>query len=446
MMNREDFRLKTGLGKRKQENGSGYEDKEGYDSYSVFDDTREQGRKRDDFRRGTAIGFLGCLCLVFVVTLILTGTGILRFSRFSMAAGQYTALENKILSKVNILEQYISAYFLDEVDDKKMADSVYKGVINGLGDDYATYYTEEEFKDIQEKNSGIYYGIGAYIATDQTTGLVQIVKPMKNSPVEKAGGKAGDLIYKVDGKDTTGMEISEVQALVKGKKGSKVILTLIRGNKQVEITVIRDEIKEDTVEHTMLPNKIGYVQVTGFEEVTTEQFSDAVDDLEKQKQKAMIIDLRDNGGGLLDSAVTMLDKILPKGLVVYSEDKKGEKHEYFAEDKDEFTKPLVILVNENSASASEVFSGAIQDEKAGTLIGTQTFGKGIVQGIFDLGDGSALKITTAKYYTPKGRNIHGKGLTPDVEVKLEEKTETLSDGKTKVDNQLKTAWEYLMTK
>ena len=234
-----------------------------------------------------------------------------------------------------------------------------------------------------------------------------------------------------------------MQALIKGEKGSKVELTLIRQQGEVKVTVTRDEIVEDTVASQMLDGKIGYIQVTSFEQVTSEQFRDAVDKLEAKGEEGLIIDLRDNGGGLLDTAVDMLDRLLPEGLVVYSMDKGGNKQEYNAKDPDKFDKPLVVLVNGKSASASEVFSGALQDKKAGKLLGTKTFGKGIVQGIFALQDGSAVKMTTSKYYTPNGRNIHGKGLTPDIEVELSEKPEKLPVSGKRVDNQIKAAYDYL---
>lgn len=398
---------------------------------------------KKSFTKGMLLGTSGTLLVAMVLGLALVLTGRVGVPVSSRVEGNRD-LRQKVERKAKELETYIDRYFLDQIDGDWMADSIYKGIIDGLGDTYAAYYNKEEFKQIQESTSGIFCGIGAYISADTKTGIVSIVKPMKNSPAEKAGVEAGDLIYAVDGKEVTGMEISKVQALVKGEKGTKVELTLIRDNRQKKVKVTRDEIQEDTVAYQMLPGKIGYVQVTSFEQVTPEQYNQAIKALEKKGQKGMIIDLRDNGGGLLDAAVSMADRILPKGLVVYSKDKDGEKQEFFAEDQDEFKKPLVILVNENSASASEVFSGAIQDEKAGTLVGTQTYGKGIVQSMFDLGDGTGLKMTTAKYYTPKGRDIHGKGLTPDVKAELTEEISTLSDGKTKVDSQMKAAHDYLM--
>ncbi len=393
--------------------------------------------------KGFFLGASSCFLGMVILVLVLEIAGIMNLSGVLAIGGTYSALEHKILNKVNVLEMFINEYFLDEIDEEKMADSVYKGVVNGLGDEYAAYYTAEEYQDIMEKTSGVYCGIGAYISVDADTGLVTIVSPMKNSPCEKAGIENGDIIFAVDGKEVTGVEISQVQALVKGVKGSEVVLTIIRGEKQMDITVIRDEIVEDTVNSRMLDDRIGYIQISGFEQVTPKQFESALEKLEKKGQRGLIIDLRDNGGGLLDSAVEMLDRMLPKGVVVYSKDKKGEKQEYMAEDDDSFDKPLVILVNEKSASASEVFCGAIQDEGKGKLLGTKTFGKGIVQGVFGLDDGSAIKMTIARYYTPKGRNIHGKGLKPDIEVELKDIVEKLPESGMEVDNQVKAAFDYL---
>lgn len=396
--------------------------------------------------KGFFLGASSCFLGMIVLVLVLDIAGIMNLSGVLAVGGTYSALEHKILNKVNVLELFIKEYFLDDIDEEKMADSVYKGVVNGLGDEYAAYYTAEEYQDIMEKTSGVYCGIGAYISVDSDTGLVTVVSPMKNSPCEKAGVEDGDVIYAVDGKEVTGTEISQVQALVKGVKGSEVVLTIIRGEEQMDITVVRDEIEEDTVSSQMLDDKIGYIQISSFEQVTPKQFESALKELEKQGQKGLIIDLRNNGGGLLDSAVEMLDRMLPKGVVVYSKDKKGEKQEYMAKNDDSFDKPLVILVNENSASASEVFCGAIQDEEKGKLLGTKTFGKGIVQGVFGLDDGSAIKMTTARYYTPKGRNIHGKGLMPDIEVELKDKVEKLPESGMEVDNQVKAAFDFLVKK
>ena len=400
--------------------------------------------KDREFGNGFLCGILGALGVLIVLILGLELAGVLDLGSVVLGApGKRTAMERKIRRKVDVLESYIDTYFLDEIDEEMMAEAVYKGVVNGLGDAYAAYYTADEYKQIQEKTEGIYCGIGTYISADNENGIVTIIKPMKNSPAEKAGVLAGDILYAIDGEEVSNMEISQVQALIKGEKGSKVELTLIRQQGEVKVTVTRDEIVEDTVASQMLDGKIGYIQVTSFEQVTSEQFRDAVDKLEAKGEEGLIIDLRDNGGGLLDTAVDMLDRLLPEGLVVYSMDKGGNKQEYNAKDPDKFDKPLVVLVNGKSASASEVFSGALQDKKAGKLLGTKTFGKGIVQGIFALQDGSAVKMTTSKYYTPNGRNIHGKGLTPHIEVELSEKPEKLPVSGKRVDNQIKAAYDYL---
>lgn len=400
--------------------------------------------KKNQWLLGLITGIAGSIGCMLLALICLQYTGKINLANVIQTSQKSSQLKKEISVKGNLLEAYIDEYFLEKIDGEKMADSVYKGIVNGLGDDYAAYYTKKEYQEIQEKSQGVYCGIGAYIATDSETGLVSIQQPMKNSPSEKAGLKAGDIIYAVDGEEMTGKEISQVQAKVKGKENSKVTLTVIRDKKKLDIEVIRGKIEEDTVSSRMLDNKIGYVQVSSFEEVTPKQFKKAIKKLEAKGEKGLLIDLRENGGGLLDSAVDMLDQMLPKGLVVYSKDKKGSKQEYYAKDDKAFTKPVVILVNGNSASASEVFSGAMQDKKAATLVGTQTFGKGIVQGVYSLGDGTALKMTVAKYYTPKGRNIHKKGLTPDVKVSLSKKMETLPKSGLKVDNQLKTGYDYLL--
>ena len=232
--------------------------------------------------KGFFLGASSCFLGMVILVLVLEIAGIMNLSGVLAIGGTYSALEHKILNKVNVLEMFINEYFLDEIDEEKMADSVYKGVVNGLGDEYAAYYTAEEYQDIMEKTSGVYCGIGAYISVDADTGLVTIVSPMKNSPCEKAGIENGDIIFAVDGKEVTGVEISQVQALVKGVKGSEVVLTIIRGEKQMDITVIRDEIVEDTVNSRMLDDRIGYIQISGFEQVTPKQFESALEKLEKK--------------------------------------------------------------------------------------------------------------------------------------------------------------------
>ncbi|MDE7052064.1 MAG: S41 family peptidase, partial [Lachnospiraceae bacterium] len=265
---------------------------------------------------------------------------------------------------------------------------------------------------------------------------------------ERAGIKAGDIIYAVDGESTAGKDLTTVLSKIKGEAGTKVVLKIWRkgGRNYLDIEVTRKIIEENTVSSKMLPGNTGYIKVTGFEEVTNKQFSNAVSNLEKSGMKSLIIDLRDNGGGLLTAATGMLDRLLPKGLLVYTKDKSGVAEEYFAEDDRCVKVPMAILVNGNSASASEVFSGALQDNGVAKLVGTKTFGKGIVQTIFGMDDGTAIKMTTSRYYTPKGRNIHKTGLEPDIEVNLDENTLPKNGEEFAIDNQMQTALDYLAGK
>ena len=360
------------------------------------------------------------------------------------SAGSNSGLEKQISKKAEFIGKYIDKYYLDEIDGQKMADSIYKGIFNGLGDDYAGYYTADEYKDITEKSSGTYCGIGAVVERKKT-GDISIVRPFDGSPAQKAGIKAGDIIYAVDGENIVGQDLTTVLSKIKGEDGTKVVLKVVREgeNDYLDIEITRGKVEENTVSSRMLEGNTGYIKVTGFEEVTNKQFKNAVDTLEASGMKSLIIDLRDNGGGLLSAAVGMLDRMLPKGLLVYTKDKNGVAEEYFAEDDKCVEVPIAILVNENSASASEVFSGALQDNGVAKLVGTKTFGKGIVQTIFSLDDGTAIKMTTSKYYTPKGRNIHKTGLDPDIEVKLDESTLAGEGEEFAIDNQMQAAVSYL---
>lgn len=355
-------------------------------------------------------------------------------------------LNSSLQRKMTEIQSYVNQFFLDDIDQEKMQDAVCKGLVNGLGDTYAAYYNEEEYQDMKEKTSGNYCGIGAVVSQSATDGAISIVQTIKGGPAEKAGMKSGDMIVEVDGISTQGMDLTALISKTKGDAGTKVKVTVLRDGHQKKYTITRKEIHSQTVEYRMLDDKIGYIAVSSFEEVTKQQFRDALKKLEKEGEKSLIIDLRNNGGGLLSTAVDMLDRLLPKGTLVYTKDKNGEKEVYSATDEESFDKPVAILVNENSASASEVFSGAMQDYKKAVLVGNTTFGKGIVQTVFDLPDGTALKLTTSKYYTPKGRNIHGTGLEPDIPVTLDETTYNQKKSGLTIDNQMERAVEYLLNK
>lgn len=400
--------------------------------------------KDKKFLKGFLAGLLSMMACVLVICVALVGTG--RMNLSSLFADSGSIVNNRLNGKMTEIQRYIDKYFLDDIDESKMQDSICKGMVDGLGDTYAAYYNEDEYKDMQEKTSGNYCGIGAYVSQSATDGAISVVQPIKDSPAEKVGLKSGDVISEVDGKSIEGMDLTAVVSKMKGEAGTKVKITVIRKNHKKEFTIVREEIHSQTVASEMLDNKIGYIAVSSFEEVTKQQFRDALEKLENEGEKSLIIDLRNNGGGLLSTAVDMLDRMLPEGVVVYTKDKEGNKEEYSSTAKESFDKPVVILVNENSASASEVFSGAMQDYKEGILVGATTFGKGIVQTVFNLQDGTALKLTTSKYYTPKGRNIHGTGLKPDISVALDQETFTQKKSGIVIDNQMKAAVDYLQKK
>ena len=385
-------------------------------------------------------------CFVMIIT-VASYTGKIDLSSvFRVQNSQITDKQAaKIKDKINLLSAYIDKYYLNDIDYDKMADSVYKGILNGLDDKYAAYYTKDEYKDISEKSSGVFCGIGAYMSQDPKTGVLTIIGVVQGSPAQKAGVKKGDILLEVDGENIESKDISYTVSKVKGKEGTSVEITVNRKNvaEPLKMKIKREVIKDKTVAHKMLDSNIGYVSVSGFEEVTKKQFIKAIDDLEKKGEKGLIIDLRDNGGGLLNTAIGMLDRLLPKEMVVYTKDKTGVAQEYYTKDKKEVNVPIVILVNGNSASASEVFCGALWDYGKAKLIGTKTFGKGIVQSSFALEDGTAIKFTTSKYYTPKGKNIHGKGFEPDVKVEYTGKIIKLKETGIKVDNQVKAAIDYL---
>lgn len=345
----------------------------------------------------------------------------------------------KTMQKINKIEKAIDKYYKGDVDEEKLEDYTYKGLVAGLGDPYSDYYSEKEFTELMESTNGVYSGIGLYLTQNMQTGVITVVKPIKGSPSDGKGLKKGDILTQIDGKDVkTGEDLSEIVKKIKGEEGTKVSLTFLRGDKTKKYTFTRKSIETPTVETKMLEDHIGYLSILEFDEVTVKQFEAGIKKLKGQGMKSLIIDLRDNPGGLLSAVVEIADDILPKGKIVYTEDKNGKKKYYNAEDDDQLDIPLCVLVNGNSASASEILAGAVKDRKAGTLVGEKTFGKGIVQGFFDLGDDSYVKLTYSSYYTPAGHNIHKKGIEPNVTVK--------DDEKTKKDEQIEEAKKILNKK
>lgn len=325
------------------------------------------------------------------------------------------------------IEKLVEENYLEETDSDTLAEGMYAGMMASLQDSYSGYFSEENYKRLMEFTEGKYTGIGLTMQQDQETKEITVYDCYAGSPAEKAGVKKGDMIYKVGDRLASEMSVTEVANEIKNGNVEEVKFTIKRGEEEIEVTIIPDTVEIPVVNSRMLKNKQGYVQIKEFTEGTPEQFRIAYEGLKKENMKGMIIDLRNNPGGLLTSVCETLEQILPEGMIVYTEDKYGNRDEHTCEGKTPIEIPLVVLINEESASAAEIFAGAVKDHQIGTLAGTTTFGKGIVQKTYALGDGSAVKMTVSKYYTPKGVNIHGEGIHPDVEVKWTEKEENLSD-------------------
>ena len=356
---------------------------------------------------------------------------------------QPSAAEEELMSdyftaKMELLANLVDQYYMYDISVEDMRTGAYKGLLEGLGDPYTCYYTAEEFDDLMESTSGTYYGIGAVVQQNQKTMYITIVKPYVDGPAYNAGMLPGDIIYMVDDVDVTGMDIDKVVSMMKGPEGTIVKVTVVRDGvaDPVELVITRGKIEIETIEYEMLDNNIGYIAISGFDEPTPKQFKEAIAALEKQGMKGLIFDLRNNGGGLLDAVVDMLDYILPKGMLVYTEDKYGYREEYKSTDKEKLELPMAVMINGNSASAAEIFAAAMQDYEAATLVGTTSFGKGIVQSILPLTDGTAVKITISRYFTPNGVCIHGEGVSPDVEVDLNDELKQLVIIPKDQDNQL----------
>lgn len=348
------------------------------------------------------------------------------------------------VQKMNVLEQMIGDYFLDEVNETDMEQGVYKGMVEALGDPYSTYYSKEELEELQKKTQGIYFGIGARVGIDADTGLPRLAGIIEGTPAEEAGLMAGDLLYKVDDTPVQGMDLSSAVALVKGDEGTTVHLTVIREGETnyLEFDVVRRKLENETVTYKMLEDNIGYIQVQEFDDVTLDQFTDALATCRGSGMEGLILDLRGNPGGNLTTVCDIARLMLPEGMIVYTEDKNGKREEYTCDGAHPLDVSLVVLVDGNSASAAEILAGAVKDYGIGTLVGTTTYGKGIVQRIMKLSDGSAVKLTVSNYFTPNGNNIHKIGIEPDVEIPFESEP-YVKDG---TDNQLNRALEVLKEK
>lgn len=391
-------------------------------------------KKDKEFFRGALIGALAMFCV------IAGGNALWKWASMAGFLPESLSATSKVENKLYLLEQMVDQYYLyhDEIDKDTQAEGIYTGYMAGLMDPYTTYYTKEQTDELMQGISGEFTGIGATMTQDLENGTTKITDIEEGSPAEEAGLQAGDLVVQVDDHKITEESLDEIVKWIRGKEGTEVTLHIVRGEEELSFTMTRRVIQQNTVEYEMKDGQIGYIYVKEFDEVTAAQFETALNDLEAQNMSGLVIDIRDNPGGNLDTVVAMLQQILPKGVIVTTKDREGTAEEYTCDGTHEFTKPLAVLVNGSSASASEVFAVAVKDHGIGTIVGETTYGKGVVQDVISLRDGSSVKITTAEYFPPSGESINKKGVEPDVKIEFASDPEN-----PEADNQLEKALEIV---
>ena len=394
--------------------------------------------------------------VVIVVILLLLVTNA---TTFIVANGMSIALGDKIIvktedaatteyiNKLLYLKDEIQASYYKDVEDQSLLDGAIKGMFEAVGDPYTAYYDADQFQAYMEQVQGSYVGIGVVVGLNEDN-KVTVVSAIDGSPGKKAGLLSGDLIVKVNGDDVTGLNLEQVVSKIKGDAGTSVVLEIEREGsaKLIEKEITREEIVLNSVDSMLLEDNIGYITITQFETNTAKEFKEHLNKLQSANIKGLILDVRDNPGGMMDTVVQIVDQLIGESVIVYTEDKAGKKETMSSEEKSKIDLPMVVLINEGSASASEIFAGALQDTGAATIVGATSFGKGIVQRMSDLNDGTGYKITVSEYFTPNGRNIHGKGIEPDVPVEMSQKARYEADFDLKDDVQLNKAIEVMKEK
>lgn len=375
--------------------------------------------------------------ILLVCVLVLSNVFTFKF------ASIYGAVSGNKISKIKFLEDYVKNNYLYDVTDKELEIGELKGVVAGLNDPYSEYFTKEEYEELTKNISGKFYGIGVVISA-QDGDLITVVSPIKDSPADRAGIKAGDKIVKVNDKEYSSAQINEAMQVMRGNKGESVKITVYRpsDSKNYDFNIKRDEVKAETIISKDL-NGIGYIGITQFSEDTAKDFKKALLNLEKENIKGLIIDLRGNPGGIVDTSAEIADELLPEGVVVYAKNRDHKKVFEFKSDAKHTELPLVVLINEGSASASEILAGAIRDYNRGKIVGMKSFGKGIVQTAVRFPSGDGIKLTTSEYFSPKGINIHKKGIEPDIKVELPKDIKGIGIEHLNEDTQLQKAIEIL---
>lgn len=399
-------------------------------------------RKPKSFKKGMLLGLL----IGISSTVMLAGMALLGYLLLSVLFDSNTdsQISDRTVSKIKNIEKVINNYFYeydDEVGTDELENGIYEGMLASLNDQYSEYYSKEELTEALEDYEGISYGIGCYVTMEDDMPVIYGV--MEASPAEEAGVKNGDIITKVNDESVLGLSLSQVVERIKGPENSEVTVIFLRDEEYVELKIKRGKLLENTSVYSGIlldDEDIGYIRIKEFDENTEGQFKESLDVLKNEEHiKALVIDLRSNPGGNLNAVVEVARDILPEGIIVYTKNKKGVRKDYTCDGKNELDIPLVVLVNEYSASASEILAGAIKDHQKGTLIGTTTYGKGIVQSVHDLGDGTAIKLTSSAYFTPSDNNIQGKGIEPDIVLEFDEAAYEESEA----DNQVEKAIEVL---
>ena len=388
------------------------------------------------------------IVVTMVILLIITNLMTFGVSQFVRVQGIADAMGvDSNTFKIMEVRDFIENNYLRDIDNDKMIDGQLKGMVQSLEDPYSVYLTTEEYKSFTQETSGIYAGIGI-IVTPGEDGYITVVSPIEDTPGERAGLKTGDRISHVDGVEYFGEEMDQAVNVMKGEANTSVSLTIIRGqlseSESFDVDIVREQIRLVTVKSEMIDD-IGYMRLTSFDEITYDDFKTQLDQIESNNARGLIIDLRNNPGGLLDVTAKIADDLLGSGDIVYTETKDGQR-QTIQSGKSQSEIPLVVLINEGSASASEILSGAIKDHNRGEIIGTTSFGKGVVQTVRPLSDGSGIKLTVSQFFTPEGNVIHDVGVEPDIVVELDEGVETIGIENIEEDNQLQKALELIREK
>lgn len=398
-------------------------------------DSVKKEKKKHPFRNGFLSGVAVCLVIALMVVIV-------KETMLHSTVGSGFMTKHGV-EKVNLLSDVIDQYYYKDITDEEKMEGIYKGLMSSTNDKYTDYYSPKEFKDLMVTMEGDYGGIGATLSQDKVTKEVSVVEVYEGSPAARAGLERGDIVISVDGHLGTDESLDDFVQRIRGEEGTSIEMVYKRGDQEHTIEITREEVIVPSVSHRMLDDKIGYIRISSFVNGTQKDFEDALADLQSQGMQGIVFDMRDNGGGMVDSVVAILDDILPAGTVVYTMDKSGKREDYTSDDAKKIDIPVTVLVNENTASAAEIFTGAIRDFNYGTIIGTNTFGKGIVQSTVPLSDGSAVKITVATYYTPSGECIHEKGIKPDIELEFSYADENPTEYDELKDNQVQKAMEVL---